>query len=131
MTLAAPRPAARTPRRLGRVAWVGLASLLLVAALVVEGRSVLLFHTVTPWSSPERIYFCGRDYHRDGAVSAPAAEDVVGASPFQQLARGPLWQPVYGRPTSAQQRAGREPCVMVLYMREGAGYLSYALSGGP
>jgi hypothetical protein len=114
------------------VAWVGLASLLLLAALGVEGRSVLLFHTVTPWSSPERIHFCGRDYHRGGAVSASAAEDVVGASPFQRLARGPLGQPVYGHPAGAQQRAALGvPCAMVLYLREGAGYLSYALSGGP
>jgi hypothetical protein len=132
MTLAAPPQAARAPRRLGRVAWVGLASLLLVAALVVEGRSVLLFHTVTPWSSPEQIHFCGRDYNRGGAVSAAAAEDVVGASPFQQLSRGPLWQPVYGHPASAQQRAALGvPCAMVLYLREDGGYRSYAISGGP
>ena len=132
MTFAAPSQAARAPRRLGRVAWVGLASLLLVAALVVEGRSVLLFHTVRPWSSPERIHFCGRDYNRGGTVSAAAAEDVVGASPFQQLSRGPLWQPVYGYPASAQQRAALGgPCAMVLYLRENGGYRSYALSGGP
>jgi hypothetical protein len=117
---------------LGRVVWVGLASLLLVAALVVEGRSALLFHTVVPWSSPEQIHFCGRDYNRGGAVSAAAAEDVVGASPFQQLTRGPLWQPVYGNPATTQQRAALGvPCAMVLYMREGGGYRSYALSGGP
>jgi hypothetical protein len=132
MTLAVPPQAERTRRRVGRLAWVGLASLLLLGALVVEGRSVLLFHTVAPWSSPERIHFCGRDYNRGGAVSAAAAEDVVGASPFQQMTRGPLWQPVYGHPASAQQRAALGvPCAMVLYMRERAGYRSYALSGGP
>lgn len=132
MTLAAPQQAARTRPRWGRVVWVGLASLLLVVALVVEGRSVLLFHTVAPWSSPERIHFCGRDYNRGGAVSAAAAEDVVGASPFQQLTRGPLWQPVYGHPASAQERAALGvPCAMVLYAPEGDGYRSYALSGGP
>jgi hypothetical protein len=116
---------------LPRVAGVGLASLLLVAALAVEGRSVLFFHTVTPWSSPDRIHFCGRDYNRGGVVSAAAAEDVVGVSSFQQFARGPLWQPVYGHPASAQQRAGGVPCAMGLYMREGDGYRSYSLSGGP
>jgi hypothetical protein len=132
MTLAAPPQGAGTPRRLGRTAWIGLVSLLLAASLVVEGRSVLLFHTVTPWASPGQFHFCGRDYHRGGAVSTSAAEDVVGASQFQQLARGPLWQPVYGHPASAQQRAALGvPCAMVLYMREGAGYRSYALSGGP
>ena len=136
MTVAGPSRAGPhvegSRRRPGRVAGVGLASLLLVAALVVEGRSVLLFHAVAPWSSPERIHFCGRDYNRGGAVSAAAAEDVVGASPFQQVTRGPLWQPVYGHPASAQQRAALGvPCAMVLYVREGDGYRSYALSGGP
>jgi hypothetical protein len=132
MTLAVPPRTQQARRRVGRWAWVGLASLVLLGALVVEGRSVVLFHTVAPWSSPERIHFCGRDYNRGGAVSAAAAEDVVGASPFQQLTRGPLWQPVYGQPTNAQQRAALEvPCAMVLYMRERAGYRSYALSGGP
>jgi len=114
------------------VAWVGLASLLLFAALAVEGRSLLLFHTVAPWSSAERILFCGRTYVRGGAASAAAAEDVAGASPFQQLTRGPLWQPVYGHPASTRQRAALGmPCAMVLYVREGDGYRSYALSGGP
>ena len=132
MTLAAPPQAEGARRRSGRVAGVGLAALLLVAALVVEGRSVLWFHTVTPWSSPEQIHFCGRDYNRGGVVSAAAAEDVVGASSFQRLARGPLWQPVYGHPASAQQRAFLGvPCAMVLYMREDGGYGYYALSGGP
>lgn len=120
------------PRRWRRVAAVALASLLLIGALAVEARSVLLFHTLTPWSSPDRIHFCGRDYNLGGPVSATAAEDVVGAAPFQQVTRGPLWQPVYGHPASARQRAALGvPCAMVLYVREGDGYLSYALSGGP
>ncbi|MGZ6844802.1 MAG: hypothetical protein ACXVF2_21740, partial [Blastococcus sp.] len=104
--------------------------MLLVAALLVEGRSVWLFHAAAPWSSPERIHFCGGDYNRGGAVSAAAAEDVVGAAPFQQLTRGPLWQPVYGHPASARQRAALGvPCAMVLYVKEGDDYRSYALSG--
>jgi hypothetical protein len=136
MTVAGPPQASdqvgRARRRLRRVFGVGLASLLLVAVLVVEGRSVLWFHTATPWSSPERIHFCGRDYNRGGVVTAAAAEDVVGAFPFQQLTRGPLWQPVYGHPASTQQRAALGvPCAMVLYVRKGDGYRSYALSGGP
>jgi hypothetical protein len=114
------------------VFWVGVASLLLVAVLAVEGRSVLWFHTALPWSSAERIHFCGRDYNRGGVVSAAAAENVAGASPFQQLTRGPLGQPVYGHPAGAKQRAALGvPCAMVLYERDGAGYRSYALSGGP
>jgi hypothetical protein len=122
----------RGRRRLRRVAGIGFASLLLVAILVVEGRSVLWFGTASPWSSAERIHFCGRDYNRGGVVSAAVAEDAVGASPFQQLTRGPLWQPVYGNPASAQRRASLGvPCAMVLYVREGDGYRSYALSGGP
>jgi hypothetical protein len=130
--------AARAPQRAGsarrwrRTAVVALASLLLVGALVVEARSVLLFHTVAPWSSPDRIQFCGRDHHKGGAVTAAAAEDITGAAPFQQVTRGPLWQPVYAHPASAQQRAALGvPCAMVLYLPEGNGYLSYALSGGP
>jgi hypothetical protein len=90
------------------VAGVGLVLLLLVAALV-EGRSVVLFGTVAPWSSPKRIHFCGRDYGRGGAVPATAAADVVGATPLQRVTRGPLWQPVYGHPGGARQRAGVVP----------------------
>lgn len=136
MTLTGParaRPQVGAGRRRRRLAAVAFASLLVVAALFVEGRSVLLFHTVTPWSSPDRIHFCGRDYNRGGGtVSATAAEDVVGASPFQQVTRGPLWQPVYGHPATAQERAALGvPCAMVLYLRDGSGYRSYALSGGP
>jgi hypothetical protein len=130
MTLAMSPQVEKAPRRLGRMAWVGLASLLLVAALVVEGRSMMLFRTVAPWSSPQQIHFCGRDYNRGGAVSASAVEEIDGVSPFQQLTRGPLWQPVYGHPASAEQWAtAGVPCAMVLYMREDGGYRSYALSG--
>ena len=136
MTVAGPPRAGHhvgRPRRpFRRVVGIGLASLLLVAVLVIEGRSVLWFHTAVPWSSPERIHFCGRDYNRGGIVSDEAARHVVGASPFQQLTRGPLWQAVYGHPASEQQRAALGvPCAMVLYLREGDGYRSYALSGGP
>ena len=115
-----------------RVVGMVLASLLLVPVLVIEGRSVLWFHTAVPWSSPERIHFCGRDYNRGGVVSDEAAQHVVGASPFHQLMRGPLWQPVYGHPASEHQRSALGvPCAMVLYLREGDGYRTYALSGGP
>ena len=125
-----PRVGQRGPLR--RMVGFGLASLLLVAVLVIEGRSFLWFHTAVPWSSPERIHFCGRDYNLGGVVSAEAARDVVGASPFHQLTRGPLWQPVFGHPASEQQRAALGvPCAMVLYLREGDGYRSYVLSGGP
>jgi hypothetical protein len=104
--------------------------LLLLAVLAVEGRSLLWFSTPAPWSAAERVHYCGRDYHRGGDVSAAAAED--GASSFRQLTRGPLGQPVYGEPASAQRRAQLGvPCAMVLYMRDRDGYRSYALSGGP
>ena len=126
----APRRAA-SRRRIGRGALLGLVSFLLVATVLVEGRSVLLFHTRIPWSSPARLYFCGRDYNPAGVVSASAAENGTDA-PLRQLARGPWWQPVYGHPADPQVRARLGvPCAMVLYMREGDGYRSYVLSGGP
>jgi len=102
---------------------------LLLAVLVVEGRSLLWFSTPAPWSSAERVHYCGRDYDRGGDVSAAAAGD---GTSLQQLTRGPLGQPVYGEPASAGRRARLGvPCAMVLYMRDGDGYRSYALSGGP
>jgi hypothetical protein len=105
---------------------------LVLAVLGVEVRSVLWFSTPAPWSSAERVHYCGRDYVRGGTVSAAAAEDAAGAAPFQQLTRGPLWQPVYGSPADAQRRARLGvPCVMVLYLPDGDGYRAYALSGGP
>jgi hypothetical protein len=59
------------------------------------------------------------------------AEDGV-AAPFQQLGDGPLWQAVFGHPADPQLRAQfGGPCAMVLYMREGNGYRSFVLSGGP
>jgi hypothetical protein len=112
---------------------IGVLSLVLLAGVVVEGRSVLLFHTTTPWSSsaPPRIHVCGRDYDRGGVVPASAARDANGVDvPLQQLADGPLWQPVYGHPADPQLYRG-EPCAMVLYMREGNGYRSFELVGGP
>ena len=93
---------------------------------------MLRFRTVRPWSSPERIHFCGRDYNRGGAVPAMATEDVVGATPLQQVTEGPLWQPVYRHPAGARRRAALGvPCAMVLYLRERSGCRSYALSGNP
>jgi hypothetical protein len=130
--LTAEGAAGTSPRRWRRVAGVALLSLLLLAALVVEGRSVLLFHAVTPWSSPPRIHFCGRDYGPGGTVAASQAEQLEGAAPLQRVARGPLGQPIYAHPASAQQRARYGvPCAMVLYLRAGAGYRSYSLVGGP
>lgn len=116
-----------------RIVALGLALLVAAVALVIEGRSVVRFHTFAPWSAPDRIHYCGRDYDFDGDVSVASAEQVDGASRFKQLTRGPLWQPIYGHPATTQMR--RElgvPCAMVLYMRDGdAGYRSYVLSGGP
>jgi hypothetical protein len=61
------------------------------------------------------------------------ARDANGVDvPLQRLADGPLWQPVYGHPADLQRVAQvSEPCAMVLYMREGNGYRSFVLSGGP
>lgn len=134
MTIPVPRRAVRpavSRRRVRAVVVTGLATFVLVAALIIEGRSVLFFHTLAPWSSPPRIHFCGRDYDRGGLVPADGAEVVVGASPFQQVTRGPLWQPLYGHPASPHLRATGAPCAMVLYLRQGDRYRSYALSGGP
>ena len=109
--------------------------MVLLAGLVVEGCSVLLFHTTTPWSSsaPPRIHVCGRDYNRTGVVPAAVARDANGVdAPLQQLADGQLWQPVYGHPADPRQDVqSGEPCAMVLYMREGNRYRSFELSGGP
>ena len=119
-------------RRWRRVAGVVLLALLLLGALVVEARSMMLFHTVAPWSSPDRIHFCGRDYNPGGPVTAAQAEHLEGAAPLQRVTRGPLWQPIYAHPAGAEQRAKYGvPCAMVLYLRAGDGYRSYALSGGP
>lgn len=127
---AAPRQSV-SRKRIGRVVQLGLVSFLLVTAVFVEGRSVLLFHTRIPWSSPARLYFCGRDYNPASVVSASAAENEMDG-PFRQVARGPWWQPVYGHPEDPQVRDRLGvPCAMVLYMREGNGYRSYPLSGGP
>jgi hypothetical protein len=134
-TTANPRALRRGASRRGtlRAAMIGVLSLILLPGLVVEGRSVLLFHTTTPWSSsaPPRIHVCGREYNRAGVVSASVAKDGVDA-PLQQLGDGPLWQPVFGHPADPQLRAQiGGPCAMVLYMREGSGYRSFVLSGGP
>ncbi len=133
MTPASAPPATGSRRhRVRRVVWVGVSMLVLIAALGLEARSVVTFHTAAPWSPPERIHFCGRDYLRGGIVSSAAAHDASGAESWRQLTRGPLLQPVYGRPTSAEQRATLGvPCTMALYLREGDGYRAYSLSGGP
>lgn len=115
-------------RRWRRALVVGPLSVLLLAGLVVEGRSVLYFHSVTPWSQPDRMHVCGRDYSRGAHVAARAAEDVVAPAMLRVLARGPLWQPVYGVPGPAGSGA---PCDTVLYLPEGTGYRGYALVGGP
>ncbi len=133
MTLPAPPRDERPQRRLfGSRVWAVLASLVLIAALALEARSIVMFHTVVPWSSPERIHFCGRDYMRGGVVSTAVAHDASGTSPWRQLTRGPWLQPVYGDPASAEQRATLGvPCAMVLYLRDGDHYRAYGLSGGP
>lgn len=129
-----PAPTAPETRRhpVRRAIWLGVSALVLIAAFGLEARSIAVFHTAVPWSSPERIHFCGRDYLRGAVLSAAPAHDGSGASSWQRLTRGPLLQPVYGHPASAEQRATLGvPCTMVLYLRDGDGYRAYGLSGGP
>ncbi|MDA8438106.1 MAG: hypothetical protein M0Z51_04470 [Propionibacterium sp.] len=133
-----PAPAQRAPglrpRPVRCAVWAGVTVLVLVlvAAVALEARSLVVFHTVAPWVSPERIHFCGRDYLKGAVVSPTAARDAAGAVSWRQLTRGPLLQPVYGHPASAQQRSALGiPCAMVLYLREGDGNRTYGLSGGP
>ena len=115
-------------RRVRRALVAGLFSLLLVAALIVEGRSALYFHTLTPWASPGRMHVCDRDYAKRAHVSAAVAKESVAPSPLLPLARGALWQTVYGGPVAALSGAR---CGTVLYLPEGDGYRDYELIGGP
>jgi hypothetical protein len=108
-----------------------LASLLLLLALGIEARAVLFFHAVTPWSSPQRIHYCGRDYPRGNTVPAAQAEDAEDVASLRVMTRGPLFQPIYGNPAGAQQRAAGAPCTMALFIRDGDGYDVYDLAGGP
>jgi hypothetical protein len=81
---------------------------------------------------PERIHFGGRDYNQAGLVSAKTVTSEGRGAVLQRLLRGPVGQPVYGYDASRQQRAELGvPCTTVLYLREGAGYRSFVLSGGP
>jgi hypothetical protein len=120
--------AVRHGRRRRRALGFGLAAVLLIAVVVVEGRSVLFFHTVTPWSSPGRMHVCGRDYSRGDTFTTRAAAEAVAPGTLRPRARGPLWQPIYAGPAPAISGA---PCGTVVYLPEGDGYRAYDLVGGP
>lgn len=115
-------------KRSRRLLVIGLAALLLLVALGIEVRSVLWLHAGTPWSTPQRIHYCGRDYPRGNTV--PAA-DVDGAGPLREMTRGPLFQPIYGQPAVTEPGVAGAPCAMSLFVRDGDGYDVYDLAGGP
>lgn len=135
MTIAGSREATVTVDqarpRTRRLVPVTIAALLILAVLAIEARSLLVFHAAAPWSSPNRIHYCGRNYDRGGLASG-RFDRVNGGASLKVLMRGPLWQPIYGQPTSSQERsASGGPCAMSLYMKEGSQLRSYSLSGGP
>jgi hypothetical protein len=106
--------------RIRRAALLAPSVVVALAVLGLEGRSWLLFHTLTPWSTPPRIHYCGHNYLPAGSVPAP-----IGT----RISSGPLWQPIYGERTGT--RSSGAPCAMVLYLGTHRSYREYVLSGGP
>ena len=109
----------------------GLAALLLIAVVLVEGRSVVLFGTIAPWSAPATISFCDRDYRQGELISPSAAADLMADPAFEEVTRGPLWQPVYAQEASAELRDDGGPCALSLYVRDGDRLRVFPLLGGP
>jgi hypothetical protein len=123
----------RAIARLPLAARAGLVVLLLavLAAGAVEWRSLAKFHAITPWATPARVHYCGRDFVRGSMMSLQTASAFGDGGTWRQVMRGPLGQPIYALLTPADQRQHGEPCTMGLFLSEGSDYRAYGLSGGP
>jgi hypothetical protein len=128
-TVASAPTATRTRRR--RRARRAAVAVVLLALVALEVRSVLWFSSVLPWSVGERVHVCGRDFERAGHVGAAEAQTDVTGVPWQRIADGPLFQPLYGFPAAGSYRALGAPCTMELFLPEDDGYRAYVLVGGP
>ena len=99
----------------------GVLALVLLAAVVLVGRLGYVHVQYGEWglapsSSPSRLSFEGREYHRGGTVDAvPEGEVVVG-----HVGGGDLYGP-----------ARRAYPPTVLELRTPDGITGYSLSGGP
>jgi hypothetical protein len=99
-----------------------------VAVLALESGS----RYVT--TSPDRLSYCGRDYHRGSITERPTAGEQPPGHPLTLRVVGHVGPPYDRRPVlaSAPTPSPDGPiCPTVIWVGDRQRALSYALSGGP
>jgi hypothetical protein len=112
--------------------------LLVLTAGFVALLSVALYRNAygnLPWQGlPERLGWCGRDYNSDHSPSRWTPRMSQGG--VHPAFRAP---PIVGRQVFSdfspeeieRKRDANEVCGLLLYVKSGDEYMTYALSGGP
>jgi hypothetical protein len=114
-----------------------VAPVAVVLVIVAAGTSVLYHEEASgwPWSGPQWLHLCGRDYEKEGPPETLARLEQQ-AERHLHLYPAYVVLPVLGpevyadtAPTDRAHAPG-EPCSGALYTRSGSDYQIFTLSGG-
>ena len=114
----------RQIRRRRRWSWTmaAVSSVLVLACLAIEVRSVLAFGAWQPWATPRHIRHCGQDYRQESGSQARSLEQLHVVD-LRKVMSGPHFQPVY-EPVFTLGRYDK--CGPDLLLRSGSGYRDYS-----